>query len=117
MSICSLRELWAGGTSVRSFLSLSRYVVRVGWAGMLMGMCGVSLVVYAVKGFRNTTMQALEAVSQGPTPKQDQLDPVTTFRPYGNVRDHFVVPFGIVALLTDSVPSSNSTCPGTPTVS
>jgi len=49
----------------------------------------VGLVVYATKGFRSTTMQALEAVSQAPTPDQSRLqgnaDPVTTFRPHGNV--------------------------------
>jgi len=52
-----------------------------------------SIVVYATKGFRSTTMQALEAVSQAPTSDQSRLqgnaDPVTTFRPYGN---QFYVP-------------------------
>ena len=53
-------------------------------------------MVYAVKGFRQTSMQALEAVSQPPTSeisrRQGSADPVTTFRPYGSVRLPNIVP-------------------------
>ncbi|KAF8312518.1 hypothetical protein DL93DRAFT_2229023 [Clavulina sp. PMI_390] len=61
-----------------------------------------NLVVYAVKGFRNTTMRALEAVAQPPTSAQAHErrsgDAVITFRNYGS---EFYIPrdvFGITML-------------------